>query len=420
MAESPALAQVCGVEVDAVVRWTWILSGALAAIAGVFIGLTPQLYPEIGFNLLLSLFAAAILGGAGSLFGAVVGGLLVGLAENLSVLVVSPGTSPRCRFSCCCWSCSSGRRASSVKSNDFDFAVRTAFRQCAGARHDDRARSYLVFFGCIVLILGTMALGLNLQWGYTGLFNAGIVGFYAIGAYTHAILTAAPRPSSSAISACPGLSELPAAMATTAFAAWIVGLVTIRLRGDYLAISTFGIAIAIQLVTLNWEGLTGGVQGLSAIPRPLVGWFETPFGFNLWYLGLLIAVVGAVYWALERILRSPWGRVLKAIREDETAAIALGKSARHFRLEAFVLGSMLMGLAGALYVSFIGFVSPFDFLPILTFQIWAMVIVGGSGNNSGALLGAFTVWAIWAASGVAVTKLVPPAMPRRAARSRSS
>jgi branched-chain amino acid transport system permease protein len=91
MAESPPLAQVCGIEVDAVIRWTWILSGALAALAGVFAGLTPQIHPEIGFNLLLALFAAAILGGTGSLAGAVVGGLIVGLAETLSVLVISAG-----------------------------------------------------------------------------------------------------------------------------------------------------------------------------------------------------------------------------------------------------------------------------------------------------------------------------------------
>jgi branched-chain amino acid transport system permease protein len=91
MAESPPLAQVCGIEVDAVVRLTWIISGALAAFAGVFMGLTPQLHPEIGFNVLLSLFAAAILGGTGSLGGAVIGGFLVGLAENLSLLVISPG-----------------------------------------------------------------------------------------------------------------------------------------------------------------------------------------------------------------------------------------------------------------------------------------------------------------------------------------
>ncbi|MCP8938166.1 branched-chain amino acid ABC transporter permease [Alsobacter sp. SYSU M60028] len=269
--------------------------------------------------------------------------------------------------------------------------------------------SYLVFFASIVLILGIIALGLNLQWGYTGLFNAGIVGFYAVGAYAHAILTAAPRPELIGNFGLPWIVGVAGAMAATALAAWAVGWATIRLRGDYLAISTFGIAVSIQLVTLNWEALTGGSQGLSAIPRPLFGWFQTPFGFNLWFFGLLVAITATVYWGLERILRAPWGRVLKAIREDETAAEALGKSPRAFRLQAFVLGSTLMGLAGALYVSFIGFVSPFDFMPILTFQIWAMVIVGGSGNNRGALLGALVVWAIWSASGVAITKLVPPA-----------
>jgi len=199
-----------------------------------------------------------------------------------------------------------------------------------------------------------------------------------------------------------------AAMGATALASWLVGLVTIRLRGDYLAIATFGVAVSIQLVALNWEPLTGGPQGLTRIGKPLARLFDTPFAFNLWFLILMLAVMATIYWALDRVLMSPWGRVLKAIREDETAAVALGKSARRFRLEAFVLGSTLMGLAGALYVSFIGFVSPYDFLPIVTFQVWAMLIVGGSGNNRGALLGALVVWAIWSGSGVAVTKLVPP------------
>ena len=268
--------------------------------------------------------------------------------------------------------------------------------------------SYLVFFACIVLILGILTLALNLQWGFTGLFNAGVAGFYAIGAYTHAIVTAAPQPAYAGNLGLPWIVGVVAAMGATALAGWLIGLVTIRLRGDYLAIATFGVAVSIQLVTLNWERLTGGSQGLTRIGRPLVQMFETPFGFNLWFLGLMLVLTAAIYWALDRVLRSPWGRVLKAIREDETAAVALGKSARRFRLEAFVLGSTLMGLAGALYVSFIGFVSPFDFLPIVTFQVWAMLIVGGSGNNRGALLGALVVWAIWAGSGVAVTKLVPP------------
>src|SRR5215510_1481822 len=174
--------------------------------------------------------------------------------------------------------------------------------------------AYLVFFACVVLILGLLTLGLNLQWGFTGLFNAGVVGFYAIGAYTHAILTAAPQPQYVGNLGLPWIVGVLAAMAATALAGWLIGLVTIRLRGDYLAIATFGVAVSIQLVSLNW--------------KPLAPLFETPFGFNLWFLGLMIAILAATYWALDRVLMSPWGRVLKAIREDETAAVALGKSAR--------------------------------------------------------------------------------------------
>jgi branched-chain amino acid transport system permease protein len=268
--------------------------------------------------------------------------------------------------------------------------------------------SYLVFFLCVVLVLCILTMGLNLQWGFTGLFNAGVAGFYAIGGYTHAILTAAPNPQLMGNYGLPWLVGIIAAMLVTALAATLIGLITIRLRGDYLAIATFGIGIMIQLVSLNLEPWTGGSQGITRIPKPLATWFDTPLSYNLFYLVFMVAVVALVYWALERILSSPWGRVLRAIREDEVAASSLGKSPLSYRLQSFVLGSTLMGLAGALYVTFIGFVSPFDFLPILTFQIWAMLIVGGSGNNRGAMLGALVVWGIWAASGVAVSKWVPP------------
>lgn len=268
--------------------------------------------------------------------------------------------------------------------------------------------SYLVFFICVVLVLCILTMGLNLQWGFTGLFNAGVAGFYAIGAYTHAILTAAPNAQLMGNFGLPWLVGIIAAMLVTALAAALIGLITIRLRGDYLAIATFGIGIMIQLVSLNLESWTGGSQGITRIPKPLGAWFDTPLSYNLFYLVFMVAVVALVYWALERILSSPWGRVLRAIREDEVAASSLGKSPLSYRLQSFVLGSTLMGLAGALYVTFIGFVSPFDFLPILTFQIWAMLIVGGSGNNRGAMLGALVVWGIWAASGVAVSKWVPP------------
>lgn len=268
--------------------------------------------------------------------------------------------------------------------------------------------SYLVFFACVVLVLCILTMGLNLQWGFTGLFNAGVAGFYAIGGYTHAILTAAPSPQLMGNYGLPWLVGIIAAMLVTAVAALVVGLITIRLRGDYLAIATFGIGIMIQLVSLNLESWTGGSQGITRIPKPLSTWFEGSLAYNLFYLVFMVVVVALVYWALERILSSPWGRVLRAIREDEMAASSLGKSPLSYRLQSFVLGSTLMGLAGALYVTFIGFVSPFDFLPILTFQVWAMLIVGGSGNNRGAMLGALVVWSIWAASGVAVSKWVPP------------
>ncbi|MBM3361839.1 MAG: branched-chain amino acid ABC transporter permease [Betaproteobacteria bacterium] len=268
--------------------------------------------------------------------------------------------------------------------------------------------SYLVFFLCVVLVLCILTMGLNLQWGFTGLFNAGVAGFYAIGGYTHAILTAAPNPQLMGNYGLPWLVGIIAAMLVTALAATLIGLITIRLRGDYLAIATFGIGIMIQLVSLNLESWTGASQGITRIPKPLATWFDAPLSYNLFYLVFMVAVVALVYWALERILSSPWGRVLRAIREDEAAASSLGKSPLSYRLQSFVLGSTLMGLAGALYVTFIGFVSPFDFLPILTFQVWAMLIVGGSGNNRGAMIGALVVWGIWAASGVAVSKWVPP------------
>jgi branched-chain amino acid transport system permease protein len=269
--------------------------------------------------------------------------------------------------------------------------------------------SYLVFFAVVVLILGIATLGLNLQWGSTGLFNAGVVGFYGIGAYTFAVLTCGPRPELLLNLGLPWIVGIAGSMVVTGVAAMVVGLATVRLRGDYLAISTFGIAVSFQLVALNWEALTGGSLGLTAVPRPLAGMFSTSLTYNLFYLGLVAAIAGLVFWGLERIVRSPWGRTLKAIREDETAALALGKSVRSFRLQAFVLGCTIMGLAGALYVSFVGFISPFDFLPVLTFQIWAMLIVGGSGNNKGALLGVAIVWGLWSASGILIAKTVPAA-----------
>jgi len=267
--------------------------------------------------------------------------------------------------------------------------------------------AYLVFFLCIALIFGIVCLGLNLQWGFAGLFNVGVVGFFVVGAYAVAILSGPPAAEQVGGFGLPLAVGFLGAMAAAGVVALAVGIPTLRLREDYLAIATFGIAVSIQLIAVNFETLTGGTHGRISIPRPLAGIVRDPVAANLIFLALTVAIIGIAYWALERMVRSPWGRVLRAIREDETAASSLGKNAFVYRLQAFVIGSALMGLGGGLYASFIGFVSPDDALPTLTFQIWVMLVVGGSGNNKGAVIGAVAVWALWSGSGWLMAEYLP-------------
>ncbi|CAE6889102.1 branched-chain amino acid ABC transporter permease [Paraburkholderia domus] len=267
--------------------------------------------------------------------------------------------------------------------------------------------SYLVFFLIQALIFAVVCLGLNLQWGYTGLFNIGVSGFFLVGAYAFAILCGPLYMNHLGGFGLPYAVGLAGAMCAAALTAFIVGIPTLRLHEDYLAIVTIGIGTILQLIALNTSSLTGGSQGTTSIPRLLPGLFPSAQGRNLLMLALMIVLVLVIYGALEAMVRSPWGRVLKAIREDEIAASSLGKNPFSFRLQSFVIGSAIMGLGGALYASFIGFISPEDFLPILTFQIWTMLIVGGSGNNKGAILGAVLMWAVWTLTGSAAQALLP-------------
>lgn len=275
--------------------------------------------------------------------------------------------------------------------------------------------SYGSFFLVFALTYALIVLGLNLQWGYTGLFNVGVAGFVAVGAYTSAILTTPDAADRVGGFGWPVAAGWLAAMATSGLAGLFVGALTLRLRSDYLAITTFGVAVTIQLVATNAQPLTGGTFGVQFIPRPLQGWLGTGLTWNLGYLALVLAVLVLAYVALQALVQGPWGRVLRAIREDEDAAASLGKRAYVFRLQSFVIGSMLMGLGGALYAHFVGYIAPEDFLPILTFQLWAMLIVGGTGHNRGALLGALLVWGFWAAAGAALRGLVPQDQQARAA-----
>ena len=272
--------------------------------------------------------------------------------------------------------------------------------------------SFAVFFLTLAGIYGVFSLGLNVQWGYSGQFNLGIAAFWAVGSYTSAILTTAPGGAHLGGFGLPFVVGLIAAVLLSALLAVLVGVVTVNLRTDYLAIGTIGIAEIVRLVLKNEAWLTNGVRGIAGIPRPFA---DLPGDLPaLIYLAIVALAVLVVFVAIERLYRAPWGRVQRALRENEPATQAAGKYVLRFRLEAFVLGAAVMGLGGALYAHFIAFISPEAFDPLIsTFVVWVMLIAGGSGNNRGALLGAFVIWGIWSGTGF-LTDLLPIEIQTRA------
>jgi branched-chain amino acid transport system permease protein len=265
--------------------------------------------------------------------------------------------------------------------------------------------AYLFFFVTVAAIFSIATLGLNLQWGVSGQFNAGVVGFVAVGGYTLAILTMPPSQQLLVQLNLPFALGVLGALVVTALVALLVGLATLRLRTDYLAITTFGIASSIQVLMNNLDPLTGGSRGLVGIPRPFEALGQPHY--TMAWMAMVLVLLALIYVALQALLHSPWGRVQRALREDEAVCAALGKNVVRFRMEAFVLGAVLMGLSGALYAGFVGTTSPSEFLPIMTFQIWAMLIVGGSGSNLGAIVGSFVIWGLWTFSGAAIVSVLP-------------
>ncbi len=265
--------------------------------------------------------------------------------------------------------------------------------------------TYGIFLVTLAGVYAVMVLGLNLQWGLTGQFNIGVAGFFAVGAYTSALLTSPASDSHVGGFALAFPVGLAGAVVASALIALMIGWITMRLRTDYLAIATIGIAEIIRLVLKNEDWLTNGVRGIPGIPRPLVGVVgDSPLAFML----LVLAMVALVFFLAERARTAPWGRVLRAIRENESAAMAAGKDIARFRLEAFVVGSAIMGAGGSLYAHFLGFISPEAFDPLHgTFLVWVMLIAGGSGNNLGAVVGAFVIWALWSGTEI-LTGMLPP------------
>lgn len=338
------------------------------------------------------------------------------------------------------------------------------------------------------LVSAIMAIGVNLQWGFAGLFNVGIMGFLALGGLATVLVSMPPvgaawaaggggvllalalgaatitgavfafnrlpkgpmralataailivgffvyravfDPAVSAVEKVnpalegylgglnlPVLVAWPVGGLLAAGAAWLIGKTALGLRSDYLAIATLGIAEIIIAVMKNEDWLARGVKNVVGIPRPVPyevdlqadpGFVERAAGMGLdpvtastlfvklSYSILFLIVLLALLWMSQKALKSPWGRMMRAIRDNEVAAEAMGKDVTQRHLQVFVLGSAICGIAGAMMTTLDGQLTPSSYQPLrFTFLIWVMVIVGGSGNNFGAILGAFVIWFLW-------------------------
>ncbi|ANV84799.1 branched-chain amino acid ABC transporter [Picosynechococcus sp. PCC 7003] len=309
---------------------------------------------------------------------------------------------------------------------------------------------YLVYLTISAATYGIFCLGLNLQWGFTGLINFGHVAFMTVGAYATVLLSSQGVPL---------LLSLAIGAGCAALLGLLIGLSTLRLREDYLAIVTIGVSELVRLVALNEEWLTRGAFGVQGYPLPLGGFRPNQVGkialifwltiiaiFAVWQLwrglrwrwkklkkqeksglgvvvwgilgggiitslfingcialqnynykaGLMLLSVIAltlVYAGLEYLVQSPWGRVLKAIREDEEIPRALGKNVFWYKLQAFMLGGAIAGGAGSFYAWQLTNVYPANFDPLVTFNAWTIVVLGGAGTNPGTLIGALIFFA---------------------------
>lgn len=356
------------------------------------------------------------------------------------------------------------------------------------------------------LILAIMALGVNLQWGFAGLFNVGIMGFTALGGLAVVLVSTAPTPgaftaggmgilmalvmgaltvvgavavyrfmapgiartltllavlivgffvyralfdpSVEAVEAInpalegnigglglPVLLAWPAGGLLAAGAAWLIGKTALGLRSDYLAIATLGIAEIIIAVLKNEDWLSRGVKNVVGLPRPVpyevdlqndpafveraASWgMDAVEGSTIFvklgYSVLFAVVLLVLLWMAQMALKSPWGRMMRAIRDNEVAAEAMGKDVTRRHLQIFVLGSAICGIAGAMMTTLDSQLTPGTYNPLrFTFLIWVMVIVGGSGNNFGAVLGGMLIWFFWIKvepMGIELIKLVTAGM----------
>jgi len=235
---------------------------------------------------------------------------------------------------------------------------------------------YLVAISTIIAIQVLLTLGLSFQYGLTGLVNFGHVAFYALGAYSSALLTLAGWPM---------LAAMAVGVMLAVLASLLIGTATLRLREDYFAILTLGFSELLRLLLMNAREVTHGTLGIPGIPRPFVGWLAV--SHQVIYLALVLAAMALAWVLCELLARSPLGRTLRAIRDDDQAAMALGKNVLAFRLTALAWGAALAAVAGSLWAHYVTYVVPDQFTPEITFYTWMAMIIGGPGSMLGAVWG---------------------------------
>jgi len=247
-------------------------------------------------------------------------------------------------------------------------------------------------------IYGILALSLNMEAGQTGLMNFGKVTFFAVGAYAMAILSRPKEPTQFGLNpglALPFVVSIALSVLVAAFAGYLISIPTLKLKADYLAIVTItsGEILRLFFKDPKLKPTFGSTIGLE-VTRPFISFFQRFGVFNyrlFFYLPLVYICLLICYLISQLILNSPFGRVLRSIREDEIATQSLGKNVYQFKTKSFIIGSGMAGLAGALFATYITFITPENFIPLVTFSIWIMFIIGGSGNNRGVLFGAILI-----------------------------
>lgn len=257
---------------------------------------------------------------------------------------------------------------------------------------------YIVSALTVGAIFTIFSLALNVRWGWSGDLDLSVFGFIALGAYTAAVFTVGPSnldPPNNYILGLhmPFLVGLLAAMVVCGIFAVIVGTIALRsLRGDYFAITTLATTLILYAVISQFTPLFDGYTGVFAIPQPFESFLNLdPKVYNYFFLGLCVVIVAIIYVVLQRLFKSPFGRALRAEREDERAAAAFGRNVFALKLKAYVIGGMIAGVGGALFAHYLGVWSPYAWDTSETFLLLGAILIGGIGNLRGVIIGNFFI-----------------------------